>query len=127
MLNRTTMKKFYFIICLIALIFTCIDTQAINIRIYGKGGIVINPDQSYKICPDFAFRTCAIVSVSWRDIWNYITDNTNYPQPALATIFIYDDDENLAEERDADVIWVDPGIITESAPTTLQSCDIKFR
>lgn len=121
------MKKFYLIICIIALIFTCIDTQAIDIRFYGKGGIKNNPDQTYKICPEYAFRTCAVVSVSWRDIWNYITDNTNYPQPALATIFIYDDNENIAEERDAAVIWVDMDIVTESEPTSLQSCNIKFR
>ncbi|MBW6492581.1 MAG: hypothetical protein K0B15_15455 [Lentimicrobium sp.] len=121
------MKKYFFLFSVIALSFSCIDTQAVNIRIYGKGGIVINPDQSYEICPDFAFRTCAIISVSWREIWNYITDNTNNPPPLLATIFILDDNEDIVEERDAAVIWVDPNTITETPPNTLRSCDIKFR
>lgn len=105
------MKK---VICTIALLMILsaipysLDAQSgigdwkINIDYYGKSGAVIKPDGSYKLCPGFAFRCCAVVTITVREAWDYLFSSSpdspgssgNLPS-GQAIVKLYDENGNL--------------------------------
>ncbi len=65
--------RIIFICCLLTLLFSfSAKSFGVNIRILGKAGATIQNGQ-IKVCPGFAFNTCAVVEVTWKDLWDWIT------------------------------------------------------
>ena len=54
-----------------AILFLSLPSSALNIRLYGKSGIVYNGEK-VKICPSLTFNCCAIIHISWQDVKDFL-------------------------------------------------------
>jgi len=93
--------------------------HAINIHFRGKGGIVILPNGNKEICPDFSFRKCYTIKVTWQDIKNFFTGD-NQGASLQATASIYDDNEIVCETVPILITWVNPAVIVNDPGPDLE-------
>ncbi|MFO8129997.1 MAG: hypothetical protein R6T99_08875 [Bacteroidales bacterium] len=90
------------------------DGNAVNIIKLGKGGATVTPGGQVKLCPQFSFRKCCKITVSWSDIWSWITNdgcwdpdvNTNMPLPGNAVV--YNEEGTKTEEYQVTITWINP-------------------
>jgi len=95
------------------------QTMALTITKLGKGGAVINPNGTYKLCPQFAFKKCCKITLSWKELWNWITDggcwdddiNTN--MPLMGNAIVYDENGSPVRMYDVKIIWINPSSCAE--------------
>jgi hypothetical protein len=128
--NNIIMKK---IVIVLMLAFFGIligpNVYGMKVTIPGKGGVVVDPNGSRHICPQFAFRKCATIEISWGSIWDYIWDsvgsqdiwelNDHMPISGIETLF--DDDGSVISVTNVTVTWIDfTGINANSQTTEIQ-------
>jgi hypothetical protein len=96
------------------MVFSALPASSITITKLGKGGAVIQPNGSYKLCPQFAFKKCCKITLTFKDLWNWITDegcweddvNTNMPLRGEAVV--YDENGLPSGQFSVDIIWINP-------------------
>jgi len=119
----STMTK-YLLICLFA--FATNYSYGVEVPIYGKAGAEIN-NGNIKICPGFAFNKCASISVSWQEIWDYIT-NSDGNEPPFVSVTFYDADGNETMAKLLQVSEIDLTNLNEShAPEFILGDRINFK
>ncbi len=90
------------------------EAKAVTIIKLGKGGVVIQPNGSYKLCPQFAFRKCCTITFSLKDVWNWITgdgcwdDDINTHLPWKGNAVVFDDDGSQIGTYDVKINWINP-------------------
>jgi len=110
------MKKLIFILSIIlcGIFITSNSAEAISVIKLGKGGMVINPNGSYKMCPHFALRKCCKITITWGTIWNWLTDDgtwhndVNTQLPLNGSAVVYDDDGGEIGTYNVQITWVNP-------------------
>ncbi|MGE4540600.1 MAG: hypothetical protein AB7D35_05000 [Bacteroidales bacterium] len=118
-----TMTK-YLLIFLFA--FAANYSYGVEVPIYGKAGVEIN-NGNIKICPGFAFNKCASISVSWQEIWDYIT-NSDGNEPPFVSVTFYDADGNETMAKLLQVSEIDLTNLNENhAPEFIIGDRINFK
>lgn len=108
------LKLITFLMMATFLSITTIESSALTITKLGKGGAVIQPNGNYKLCPQFAFKKCCKITLTWKELWNWITDggcwdddiNTNLPLHGNAVV--YDDDGLPVGSYNVEITWINP-------------------
>ncbi|MBE9491272.1 MAG: hypothetical protein IMY70_00180 [Bacteroidetes bacterium] len=110
------MKKLFIIpvLLLTFFFFTATSADAISVIKLGKGGVVILPNGSYKLCPQFSFRKCCKITFTWGDIWKWITDDgcwnddINSKLPIKGNAVVFNDLGTQIGSYDVNIIWINP-------------------
>ncbi len=111
------MKKLVVILSIIlgGLLLTPKESEAISVAFFGKGGILIHPSGQYAVCPQFAFRICCIIEISFQDIWEWITENSTWKNgintqlPINGSAVVYNDDGQEDGTYNVRITWLNPG------------------
>jgi len=110
------MKKYYkYLVFLFIFGFVNLsNSYSIDVSIPGKGGVVVNPDGSYQICPEWAWSKCA--SMSLGDLIDYIfTPETggdglvvslSQSFPVNTVAVIYDESGTPVDEVSVTINWI---------------------
>ncbi|MDR0969918.1 MAG: hypothetical protein LBM67_05225 [Lentimicrobiaceae bacterium] len=103
---NNNLKWFFLLILFVCLMLSAnhslaqseIPEETVSIPMYGKAGAVYE-NGSWKICPGFAFKKCASVEISFKDIWNYLFKSNEPGNPGIpnfpVVVDLYDDEEQL--------------------------------
>lgn len=117
------MKKYALII---VFAFAANYSFGVEIPIFGKAGVEI-VNGNIKICPGFALKKCASISVSWGEIWDYIT-NSAINEPPIVSVTLYDDNGNPTIEKILQVSeMVTLNLDESNAPEFILGEDIRFK
>ncbi|MBU2649841.1 MAG: hypothetical protein KKA81_02805 [Bacteroidetes bacterium] len=79
----------------------------------GKGGAVFQ-NGSCKLCPQFSFRKCCTITITWSTIWSWITDggswdpNVNSDLPISGNAEVYDDTGAVVGNYTVRITWINP-------------------
>src|SRR5690606_1771528 len=74
-------KRFAVTLFLTAFLFSK-PCDALHIRLYGRSGMEISNSGNVRICPGITWNCCAVVHISWRDVWDILT-GVAYKAPVI--------------------------------------------
>ena len=109
---KTIFIAFFTIVLLFA--FSSHESCALTITKLGKGGAVIQPNGSYKLCPQFAFKKCCKITLSWKEFWSWLTgdgcwdDDINCNMPLVGNAVVYDENGLQVGSYSARITWINP-------------------
>lgn len=109
-----TYRLFSILIVACLLAFSTGPASAVTLIKLGKGGAVIQPNGTYKLCPQFAFKKCCKITLSWKDLWNWITgdgcwdDDINSNMPLQGDAVVYDDHGLPTGNYNVNIVWINP-------------------
>lgn len=129
---NTIKTRVVFFCCLLALLFSSsLKTFGVNIRILGKAGATIQNGQ-IKVCPGFAFNTCAVIEITWQDIWEWITSKGDAEtgvlneSPPVTISLVKEDAEVPYAYIKCKIVRIDPSLLQGDDPNEIQGDQIDF-
>lgn len=126
MIKKNNSSTIITYLLIIILAFATNYTYGVEIPIYGRAGVEI-VNGSIKVCPGFAFNKCASISVSWQEIWDYIT-NCDVNEPPFVSVTFYGTDGNVTMTKVLQVNEIDPTDLQgDDSPEFIFGDDINFK
>lgn len=99
------------------------ESHAVTINIYGKAGAYFQ-NGKWKVCPGFRFNKCATLTITWKEIRDFIYGNEEAPS---AVVDVYTEEGLLDYTINVKVIEINPSAISgETPPEYIMGDDIVF-
>ena len=94
------MKNFVFLLTFLG---CCLVAYPLKVPVYGKSGVVVNPDGTYKICPGWALHKCATIEIHFKSIPSESISSESTDAGIPITIELYDEQERVIQYIEAKV------------------------